>query len=143
MILRNNAARGCYFALVFSVCPGLVIEILPPYAHINLQLSNNAGMFVISSLPPGAQGATVTGMHGIGVRTPIAAAVADATVGFAIERHIPKGIMFIIGTKSMMVALGLFCIIGRMGTVTISMEGVMPKLHFNMAPIQTYFAIVV
>ena len=32
---------------------------------------------------PGAQGAGMTGTHGIGVRTPSAAAVAAATVGFA------------------------------------------------------------
>jgi hypothetical protein len=47
---------------------------------------------------PGVQGAGVTGMHGIGVRTPNAAAVADATAGFAIDIHMPNGIMFTMGT---------------------------------------------
>ena len=37
-------------------------------------------------------------MQGIGVSTPRAAAVAAATVGFAIELHIPNGMMFTIGT---------------------------------------------
>ena len=38
-------------------------------------------MLVISCLPPGVQGATITGMQGMGVRTPIAADVAEATMG--------------------------------------------------------------
>ena len=46
---------------------------------------------------PGAQGAAVTGTHGCGVRTPIAAAVAAATCGFAMDVHIPNGIIFTIG----------------------------------------------
>ncbi|EDX82857.1 hypothetical protein S7335_35 [Synechococcus sp. PCC 7335] len=33
----------------------------------------------------------MTGMHGIGVSTPSAAAVAVATVGLANELHTPKG----------------------------------------------------
>jgi len=44
-------------------------------------------------------------MQGIGVSTPNAAAVAAATVGFAIDMHIPNGMMFIIEMWSMM-----FCI---------------------------------
>lgn len=40
---------------------------------------------------PGIQGAVVTGIQGIGVKTPNAAAVAEATVGFARDVHMPKG----------------------------------------------------
>jgi hypothetical protein len=65
-------------------------------------------MFDTNSLPPGAHGDTITGMQGIGVSTPIAAEVAEATVGFAIDRHIPNGIIFIIGAKSIILALNLF-----------------------------------
>jgi hypothetical protein len=36
-------------------------------------------------------------MHGIGVRTPMAAEVAAATVGFASDIHTPKGMMLVIG----------------------------------------------
>lgn len=43
---------------------------------------------------PGAHGAAVTGMHGIGVSTPIAAAVTNATVGLARLVHMPNGMMF-------------------------------------------------
>ncbi len=83
----------------------------------------------------------MAGMQGIGVSTPIAAEVAEATVGLLNDWHMPKGRMLTIGAKSMMVAFGLFWIIGRKGTVTINVEGVIPKVHFSIAPMQTYFAI--
>lgn len=47
---------------------------------------------------PGAQGDVVTGIQGMGVRTPSAAAVAEATVGLANELHIPKGRILTMGT---------------------------------------------
>ena len=47
---------------------------------------------------PGTHGAEVAGMHGMGVNTPIAAAVAAATAGFAGDMHMPNGMMFAIGT---------------------------------------------
>ena len=47
---------------------------------------------------PGIQGAEVTGIQGIGVSTPSAAAVAAMTIGFVGELHIAKGMMFFIGT---------------------------------------------
>ena len=96
------------------------MEMLPPHIQIHLQFSSKAGILVMSCCPPGAHGAVMTGTQGIGVSAPIAAAVADATVGFASDLHIPKGIMLAIGIISIMVALGLFCIIGRIGFNTIS-----------------------
>lgn len=51
-------------------------------------------------------GATVSGTQGIGVSTPKAAAVADATTGLAIDRHIPNGVMLTIGLLSMMLPAG-------------------------------------
>ena len=51
---------------------------------------------------PGTHGATVAGMHGAGVGTPRAAAVAAITVGLVSAVHMPNGMMFVIGTKSMM-----------------------------------------
>jgi len=53
---------------------------------------------------PGLHGEVVAGMQGIGVRTPIAALVALATVGLVIERHMPKVGMFVMGAKSKCVA---------------------------------------
>ena len=75
--------------------PGLVIEIVPAKAHIHLLELFKAGKFAIITVgAPGAQGPGVTGVQGIGVKTPNAAAVAAATAGFAGDLHIPKGIIF-------------------------------------------------
>ena len=43
---------------------------------------------------PGAHGADVAGIHGMGVNTPRAAAVALATVGLARDEHMPNGRIF-------------------------------------------------
>ena len=105
--------------------------------HINLELSLRAGWLATSTVgEPGAQGAVVIGMHGIGVKTPKAAAVADATVGFAIEVHITKGIMFNIGTLSMMLAIGMLVFTIFTGRTVIEL-GAVPKLHFSIAPLHT------
>jgi hypothetical protein len=64
---------------------GLTIEIFPPQVHIHFALLMSAGIFITFTCPPGLHGAVITGIHGIGVRTPIAAAVAEATCGFAID----------------------------------------------------------
>jgi hypothetical protein len=78
--------------------PGVVILITPAQVHISLEVVFRAGMPPIFTIgEPGAQGAVVTGMHGIGVSTPDAADVADATVGLAMLLHIPKGLMFTMG----------------------------------------------
>jgi len=82
----------------------------------------------------------VTGMHGIGVSAPIAAAVAAATVGFAIELHVPNGITFTIGAPSMMFAAGVPVVTQFVGSTT-NEEGAAPKLHFSIAPMQTCIAI--
>jgi len=55
---------------------------------------------------PGVHGAGMTGTQGIGVSTPIAAAVAEATVGFARDVHTPNGRILTIGTLSIMFAAG-------------------------------------
>ena len=80
------------------VCPGLVIWITPPHRHMSLLELFNAGKLAMSTVgEPGTQGATVLGTQGMGVRTPRLAAVAEATVGFARDWHIPKGMMLTIG----------------------------------------------
>lgn len=77
---------------------------------------------------PGTQGAGITGIQGIGVSAPKAAAVAAATVGLAMELHIPKGIIFTKGTLSMIVANAVFVITLAAGS-TFNAEGVIPKEH--------------
>ena len=53
-----------------------------------------SGAFPHVQIPMGA------GTHGIGVSTPIAAAVAEATVGFAMDVHMPQGPTFVMGAAS-------------------------------------------
>jgi hypothetical protein len=84
---------------------------------------------------PGVQG-IVTGTQGIGVSTPSAAAVADATVGFARDMHMPNGGILVIGTQSMILAAGAPAIVLFVGR-TERVEGAMPNEHIIMAPAVT------
>jgi hypothetical protein len=68
----------------------------------------NAGILAISTVgDPGAQGAGVIGIHGMGVNTPNAALVAAATVGFANDEHMANGKIFTIGILSIILASGI------------------------------------
>lgn len=89
---------------------------------------------------PGAQGADITGVQGIGVKTPIAADVAADTCGFAMDVHIPKGIIFVIGMLSMIDAAGILLHITLAFGRTLSTEGAIPKLHISCAPEVTIIA---
>lgn len=78
--------------------PGPVNEMTPPQLHMHLQVMFSAGMLPIMTVgDPGIHGDVVMGMQGIGVSTPIAAAVAEATMGFASDMHMANGGMFTIG----------------------------------------------
>lgn len=102
------------------------MDICPPHVHIHLLLSVNAGIFITFTMAlPGAQGAGMTGTHGIGVSTPIAADVAADTVGLAIERHMPN-VGILAGVKSIVVAISMFMHFGLKGTVTINEQGAIP-----------------
>jgi hypothetical protein len=106
--------------------------------HVDVLLS--AGIPPIRHVgEPGTQGA-VTGMHGIGVSTPRAAAVAAATIGLAIDMHMPKGGILTMGAQSMMVAAGAPTIVLLIGS-TFSVEGAMPNGHIIMAPVVTSWGI--
>ena len=73
----------------------------PPKTHVKVQDEDKAGIAPKSVVEaPGAQGAGKTPKQGIGVSTPIAAAVALATVGFKSELHVPKGPTLTTGAKS-------------------------------------------
>jgi hypothetical protein len=106
----------------------------PPHVHMQVQVLFSAGMPPIMVVAePGVHGLVVTGTHGMGVKTPSAAAVADATVGLAIDMHIPKGGMFVMGIKSMMLAAGAVALTLFTGN-TFSAEGAIPKVHIMTAP---------
>jgi hypothetical protein len=85
----------------------------------------------------------MAGMQGIGVKTPIAADVAEATVGFANDVHIPKGKILIIGLKSVMVPMGLFANITRLSGRTTNLDGAIPKEHCKVAVEVTYEGIAI
>src|SRR6516165_9109205 len=84
-----------------------MMEISPPHAQTHMQALCNAGTPLrVTDTAPGAHGSTVTGTHGIGVSTPRAAAVAEATSGLEGVLHIPKVGMLSIGAKCSIVAAG-------------------------------------
>ena len=90
---------------------------------------------IITVAAPGFHG-VVTGTQGMGVKTPRAAAVADATVGFATDIHTPKGGMLVMGTKSMMLAAGVVALVLLVGK-TFRVEGAIPNVHIITAPVVT------
>jgi hypothetical protein len=131
-----NGKPGFYGIFIVN-CPGATTSIIPPHIHISLELLLSPGIPPTRTVgEPGIHGAAVTGMQGIGVNTPSAAAVAAATVGFEGEVHMAKGMIFMNGLLSMILAIGiavLTLLIGR----TIKEPGAIPKLHFNIAPPHT------
>lgn len=83
----------------------------------------------------------ITGIQGIGVNTPNAAAVAEATIGFAIELHMLNGRIFFIGILSIIVAIGIVDKTLFSG-VTINNDGDIPKEQVHIAPPHTRFPII-
>ena len=71
---------------------------MPPQAQTSLDVLFRAGWLPTRTVgEPGIQGLVVLGTQGWGVKTPIAAAVAAATWGLAMELHMPKGMMLTMG----------------------------------------------
>ena len=77
------------------------------------------------------------GMHGCGVSTPSAAAVAAATAGLARDVHIPKGPILAPPCESVMVAAGLPCAITLVCEVTLTGAGAVPIVHIAVPPAAT------
>jgi hypothetical protein len=104
--------------------------IAPPYAHVSTEESVRAGCpLIITVVEPG--------IHGIGVRTPIAEAVADATVGFERLIHIPKGFIFTNGLLSIIVAIGFELTLTILCGITVKGIGAFPKEHWSIALLHT------
>jgi hypothetical protein len=72
----------------------------------------------------------------------MAAAVALATVGFAGEAHIPKGMIFTSGSLSRIVASGWLPVVTRLTGSTTRVLGAKPKLHCSIAPLHTCCGII-
>jgi hypothetical protein len=123
---------------VVRIAPGIVIEMTPPKAQTHVEPATKAG------LPPivvvgafGVHGPVTAGVHGIGVSTPRAAAVADATAGLLRLEHIANDPTFSIGTMSAIAAAGMPSIVTRAAGRTDRVAGATPKLHCSMAPAVT------
>jgi hypothetical protein len=110
---------------------------------MSVEVSFRAGIFPSITIDaPGAQGATVAGIHGIGASTPMAAEVAEATIGLARLVHIPNGMILTRGLLSMILAAGMLAVNIRFVGKTISELAARPKLHCRTAPEQTCMAMV-
>jgi hypothetical protein len=91
---------------VALIWPGMETVMVPPHAHMQVHSSVSAGAPpIITDVDPGVHG-VVTGTHGIGVSTPMAAVVALATSGLAGDMHMPKVAMLAMGAQSVIVAAG-------------------------------------
>ena len=129
---KNDIDQGQsgYHGSMTVNCAGTATLTIPAHMHISMQLLARAGIPPIRTVgAPGVQGAGVAGTHGIGVRTPKAAAVAAATVGLAGLEHMPNGMMFAIGTLSMILAAGAPPAMTRATGKTCNAAGAAPKLH--------------
>src|SRR5438876_4574808 len=113
------------------------MEICPAQLHISIELLFNAGWFASVTVgEPATHGDGVTGMHGIGVSTPIAAAVAAATIGLDGDWHIPNGMILTIGMWSWMLAAGTLDVLTMCSGSTTRLLGAMPMVHLSRAPWQ-------
>lgn len=77
------------------------------------------------------------GVHGCGVSTPNAAAVAEATAGLLIEVHIPIGVIFVLGSQSLIVAAGFPSIRTLCWFVVFNIPVPMPIVQTVVAPVTT------
>ena len=134
--------RAAAQATLVLTVPGTVIWMTPAQVHMHLLVLLRAGMPPIVTVgDPGVQGSEVAGTQGAGVSTPSAAAVSEITSGLVGAMHMPNGGMLSIGTKSMMLAAGLFSAFVLFTGNTIRFDGDEPKLHINVAVIVTSWAI--
>lgn len=110
--------------------PGTRIDIEPPKAHMHLEELLRAGLPAIRTVgDPGVQGPGVLGKQGMGVKTPIAAAVAAATCGLDIDMHIPNGAILTMGLLSMIVAAAGPPAFTIPTGNTLRADGAAPKVH--------------
>lgn len=133
-MMKEKENRRSGQGTIVLTCPGEVIWMTPAQLHMQVDVLLRAGCLPIKTVgEPGAQGAAVAGMQGMGVNTPRAAAVAEATVGLAKDMHMPKVGMFTMGLESMMVAAGVPAMVLLAGR-TLRAAGAAPKEQAIIAP---------
>src|SRR5271154_3142548 len=91
----------------------------------------------MARVEPGVHGES-NGVHGWGVRVPLAAAVAVATAGLASDVHMAKG-----GTFAVPTSVTTPTSVGAPTSVpeAANVDGVVPNEHWSAAPVQTSLAI--
>lgn len=118
------------------------MEITPRYEQLHFDELLRAGALrKVTVADPGAH-ATVTGTQGVGVKTPLAADVADAVAGFVSDEHIPNVGILVTGIASLMLAAGFLSAV-TVGNVTSSVAGAAPKEHDMVAVAATNCAIII
>ena len=123
-----------------AVWPGSDTVITPFQRQLSVEVLLKAGEPATCTVDaPGVQGEAVAGTQGIGVSTAFAAAVAEATTGLAKLWHMPKGAMFMNGTKSWMVPAGLPPAVAIFG-VALKTDGAVPIEQAIRAPVQVCVA---
>lgn len=83
-----------------------------------------------------SHGPAGTGTQGIGVSTPIAAEVAEATVGLLRLLHIPKGGILTVGAVSVITPAGRPLMTTLGAGKALNAAGAEPKGHCSTAPVQ-------
>src|SRR4051812_3343595 len=110
----------------------------PPNAQLQVDPETSAGTLPSSVFgAAGIHGPATVGMHGIGVSTPSAAEVADATVGLDRLLHMANGGMLVAGAMSEITPAG------RPSTITfedadgMKVAGAAPNEQLSIAPMTT------
>ncbi len=118
-------------------CPAKLMLITPANPHGAIDPASRAGGPPIVTVgQPGTQ-AEVTGVQGIGVNTPRAAAVAAATAGFAKLMHTPKGITSAKGIADVILPAGIeHPVVMAIGS-TSNEDGAAPIVHAHKALLTT------
>lgn len=118
--------------------PAMLKVMTPAQLHVHMLELLRAGFPPTNTVGlPGAHGAAVTGTQGMGVSTPNAAAVAEATVGLAMLMQTPKVGILTMGLLSMMLAAGMLQpMVSAVGN-TIKAPGAAPKEQLINAPLTT------
>lgn len=112
---------------------------IPPYAQVKQEARFRIGALAsITVGEPGTHGDEMIGMQGIGVMTPIAAAVAAATAGFAKDWHTPNGRILTMDLESRLFATAAPAINTLFCGSTSREDGCIPKLHDRLAPLHTH-----
>lgn len=134
----NDVDSASCQGTIVCIWPGIEIVTTPPneQMHCDELFSAGAGPDITVG-DPGTQGAAVIGVHGIGTSTPSAAAVADATAGFARLMHMPNGTMLTNGLLSKMFAIGMLDTMILFTGSTFSVLGAAPNEHIVTAPVLT------